>query len=177
MFVSKRIPNNMCIVQGLATPSRRAYYKRALWFMVVLHCTWRLCRLGEAVTQTGFRICRTYAVRDAKCLPKISETSGYFTFLLHTSQYLSIKITPSPILNRASTVAKLPQLTQYFVFPLWRTSVKDLNEVNTFSILLFHLMGSKRGLFFITQGGCDTNKNVLKCYRKVILNNLNNSWL
>ncbi len=69
-------------------------------------------------------------------------TSGYFTFLLHTSQHLSIKITPSPTLNRASTVAKLPQLTQNFIFPLWRTSVKDLNEVNTFSILLFHLMRS-----------------------------------
>ena len=102
-------------------------------------------------------------------------TSGYFIFLLHTSQYLSIKISPSPTLNRASTVAKLPQLTQNFIFPIWRTSVKDLNDVNTFSIfiLLFHLMRSKCGLFFITQCGSDTNKNVLKYYRKLILNKLN----
>jgi hypothetical protein len=54
------------------------------------------------------------------CLASINYvgTATYFTFLLHTSQYLSITVTPSPTLNKASTVAKLPQLTQYFNFPL-----------------------------------------------------------
>jgi len=30
---------------------------------------------------------------------------------------------------------------------------------------------------FFTQCGFDTNKNVLKYYRRLILNNLNNPWL
>src|SRR5215469_15709559 len=103
----------MCIVQGLASQACLLQTSIVIYGSTSLYIA--VMQIRRAVRQAGFRICRTYAVRDAKCLPKISETSGYFTFLLHT---LSIKITPSPILNRASTVAKLPQLTQYFVFPL-----------------------------------------------------------
>jgi len=38
----------------------------------------------------------------------------YFTFFIHLSQYLSIRVALSSTLNKASCVAKLPQLVQNF---------------------------------------------------------------
>jgi hypothetical protein len=58
----------------------------------------------------------------------------YFTVFAHVSQYLSIRVTPPPTLNRASWVAMLAQFAQNFVLPLW--VVKDLSDVKIFSIFI-----------------------------------------
>jgi hypothetical protein len=52
---------------------------------------------------------RPHAKNRLKATEQVGTVS-YLTFLLHISQYLSITVTPSPTLNKASTVAKLLQL-------------------------------------------------------------------
>jgi hypothetical protein len=58
---------------------------------------------------------------------KVCEVAIYFTVFAHVSQYLSIRVTPPPTLNKASWVAMLAQFA-------W--VVKDLSEVKIFSIFI-----------------------------------------
>jgi hypothetical protein len=62
----------------------------------------------------------------------IDVTTGYFTLLIHMSQYLSIRVTLPSTLNRASWVAMLPQCAQNFGFP--PDSTKGFIFVNIFFV-------------------------------------------
>jgi len=61
------------------------------------------------------------------------SNTDYFTFLIHLSQYLSIRVALSFTLNRASCVAISPQYAQYFAFPLGLTNGRT--AVNTLFVL------------------------------------------
>jgi hypothetical protein len=62
---------------------------------------------------------------DTNMRTSIKEQEYLLLFLLSRWRFVFAlgnrdlsSVTPSPTLNKASTVAKLPQLTQYFIFPL-----------------------------------------------------------
>jgi hypothetical protein len=86
------------------------------------------------------------------------------------SQYLSMIVTPPPKLNKASWVAKLPQLAQNFVLPVWLSATKGLSDVKIFSVLIILFsphegqQSSKGGLLFIIWYFYHTNKNVRNCH-------------
>jgi hypothetical protein len=88
------------------------------------------------------------------CRYELAEyNTDYFTFFIHLSQYLSIRITLSSTLNKASCVAVSPQCAQNFAFPLG--SSNGLTTVKTFFILHSpKIHPQKIGCYLIIGGEC-----------------------